>query len=555
MYEEFDVSAVLEEVNAILESGGDYYRAYEAIYPLLPEGSDIRFWFENAAIINLQAHGTQPPSNNNQASAYILFHSALGLRLDGLPINLATTSDHIAVGVLEYVKVSGGIISLEAMMLNEISIALKAGNQTIGGWGGAISFWDLPFEGDTVGNTILASGHEYEKFLQSAATATVAVLGQELNEELSLSEITNLFDTVIGSDVPLSVKRDIVGLVFNSIAFGEAVTDIGFFGDWIYDSVHDQFFYAGTGPAPTLSTEEEGFLRERLETRLNIHFQGLNLTEHAIDALSGYVYEGYSDETGPCFIAGTLIDMWDGAQKPIEQIEPGDQVTSYDERGKLVPGRVTRVFRKRATSVLDFFGTGITPSHAVLCGDGEFEGQHVPIIDVLRSDGALVLKDGTAIRASTGAEVSAPNDVMIWAITGDSVDSGTRVREKGQIRLGTRFITNDGHDVCIAELVAAGGGTVTDDGLVQLDPNGPKMPFHWKFTDALPKPEDYVLQRSNLKLSDIYRAGEWESIGPQMAPPDIEDVARAEDHPTEYAIETERGSAKLVVRTGRVMAS
>ena len=47
-----------------------------------------------------------------------------------------------------------------------------------------------------------------------------------------------------------------------------------------------------------------------------------------------------------CFAAGTLIDMADGTQRPIEQIKVGDRVVAYDEtaehgRGALVPSRVT----------------------------------------------------------------------------------------------------------------------------------------------------------------------------------------------------------------------
>ena len=98
-------------------------------------------------------------------------------------------------------------------------------------------------------------------------------------------------------------------------------------------------------------------------------------------------------------------------------------------------------------------------------------------------------------------------------------DGTTRVRHKGLIRLGTRFITPDGHDVSVMDVIAAAGGAVSEDGLIQAATGGPKMPFWWSFTDHLPKPEDYVLQRSGLRLEEIYRAEEWEAIGPQMPQP------------------------------------
>lgn len=45
-----------------------------------------------------------------------------------------------------------------------------------------------------------------------------------------------------------------------------------------------------------------------------------------------------------CFVAGTKISMWDGTEKPIEQVVPDDVVLSYDKDGTLKPGRVTRTF-------------------------------------------------------------------------------------------------------------------------------------------------------------------------------------------------------------------
>ena len=222
-----------------------------------------------------------------------------------------------------------------------------------------------------------------------------------------------------------------------------------------------------------------------------------------------------------CFVAGTAISMWDGTEKPIEEMVPDDVVTAYDEDGNLVAGRVTRVFCHQAAHVLDIFGLMVTPGHVALCGDGPFEGQHVPMIDILRSDGALVRKDGAKVRAGTNVPLGDPGDAFIWAITGDSIDDGgIRVRHKGQIRLGTRYITDDGHDISVLDLIAAGGGVVCDDGLVQSAAGGPRMPFHWPFSDRLPKPEDYVLRRSRLRLSDIYAADEWESVRSRTTAPD-----------------------------------
>ncbi|MTI44904.1 hypothetical protein JM93_03508 [Roseibium hamelinense] len=54
------------------------------------------------------------------------------------------------------------------------------------------------------------------------------------------------------------------------------------------------------------------------------------------------LYSKHSDIThalfrGYCFLPGTPIDMWDGSQKPIEDICIGDQVVSYDKKGNWFP--------------------------------------------------------------------------------------------------------------------------------------------------------------------------------------------------------------------------
>ncbi|MEM9910688.1 MAG: hypothetical protein AAF922_07870 [Pseudomonadota bacterium] len=95
------------------------------------------------------------------------------------------------------------------------------------------------------------------------------------------------------------------------------------------------------------------------------------------------------------------------------------------------------------------------------------------------------------------------------------------IQDQGKIRLGTRFITEDGKDFCVGDLITASGGTVTEDGLVS---NGDTAaPFYWAFGDKLPKPEDYVLQRSGTTMADIYKVSEWEERRPKMPAPLVRD--------------------------------
>lgn len=222
-----------------------------------------------------------------------------------------------------------------------------------------------------------------------------------------------------------------------------------------------------------------------------------------------------------CFLAGTPISMWDGTEKPIEFVKPGDVVVSYDQDGKLVPGRVSKTKENRVKYILDVFGLMVTPGHVTLCGDGKYEGQHVPIIDILRSDSALVLEDGSMKRAATNFAVGSIEDRFVQAIVTEDVPGtdSVRVVESGQIRLGTRFMHPTGADITVLEVIQRTGGSLTDDGYVVLSDGITKTPFVWTFTNRLPKPEDFVLQRSQLTLADIYEADEWEAVAPQVPPP------------------------------------
>lgn len=222
-----------------------------------------------------------------------------------------------------------------------------------------------------------------------------------------------------------------------------------------------------------------------------------------------------------CFLADTPISLSDGSCLPIVDVSVGDVVQSYDHAGELVPGRVVRTFSKEVSHVLDFFGTGMTPGHVTLCGDGQFAGQHVPIMDILRSDGAIVKQDGTLVRAATACVVGSEGDHFVSAIVGDQLADGRfEVRTSGRIRVGTRVFDQDGADVSVMELIQQNNGLITDGGLIVTRGSDHPMPLVWTFGPALPKPEDYVLQRSGISLVDIYEANEWEAAGPRLSHPD-----------------------------------
>lgn len=215
-----------------------------------------------------------------------------------------------------------------------------------------------------------------------------------------------------------------------------------------------------------------------------------------------------------CFAADTQIAMFDGTYKPIQDIRPGDVVVSFDKDGNEVPGTVTRTFQNENSLVLNFFDLIVTPGHAFYCAAGRFAGKHVPLIDILRCDGAIQKRDGTIVRAATNCVVGSEGDRILLVVHAD------RPGELMGIRYGARMILADGRDVSISDLIRASGWTLTDAGLIQPPHGGKAIPFAWPLRGPLPRPEDYVLQRSGVTLDMIYAEGAWESIGPQMPAPD-----------------------------------
>ena len=183
-------------------------------------------------------------------------------------------------------------------------------------------------------------------------------------------------------------------------------------------------------------------------------------------------------------------------------------------------------------------GLEVTPGHATLCGEGAFAGQHVPIIDIIRSDAAIVREDGTMIRVNTNCEVGSYEDQFVVLAIGEMNKDGLTLRDKGRVRIGSRFILPDGRDMSIAEILSASGAHVNADGLVKSPTLDKATPLHLSFLDALPKVEDYILARSGVTLSQIYQADEWEAVRPQMPAP-IKVYKSIDDVPPEEILKAE----------------
>lgn len=231
----------------------------------------------------------------------------------------------------------------------------------------------------------------------------------------------------------------------------------------------------------------------------------------AIQAFGGsQAWTDFLAEIGnECFAAGTPVSLLSGDQKPIEQIAVGDIVTSYGEDGILVPGRVVRTFENEVSHLLDVHGLKVTPGHVTLCGEGRFAGRHVPIIDILLSDGALVRESGELIRMSTNKPVGELEDQMVevsYAETSEDLHAGKL--KSGQMRVGTLLFDKDGVAVSVLDCIRSQGLEFdAATGLVCAD-SSDAAPLNW--FGPLPRPEDYILRRSRETLEDILTSGEWE---------------------------------------------
>jgi len=77
---------------------------------------------------------------------------------------------------------------------------------------------------------------------------------------------------------------------------------------------------------------------------------------------------------------------------------------------------------------------------------------------------------------------------------------------RGQMRLGTLMVGQDGNpDWRIMDALENEGYAVHDDGLISKDGEVPH-PLYW--FGPVPKPENYVLQKSRLTHTDLYAEGD-----------------------------------------------
>jgi len=132
-----------------------------------------------------------------------------------------------------------------------------------------------------------------------------------------------------------------------------------------------------------------------------------------------------SDPPGTCFLEGTLITMADGTTKPIEKIEVGDLVMSYDEDTKTIVGNkvVETMFHTANPQHLSYGKyliinntMRVTLNHPIFADTHGRSSHDWPTAETLRVDDYLYDKDLNKVRIHTIEPVDAIVDTYNFEV-------------------------------------------------------------------------------------------------------------------------------------------
>jgi hypothetical protein len=109
-----------------------------------------------------------------------------------------------------------------------------------------------------------------------------------------------------------------------------------------------------------------------------------------------------------CFVKGTLVTMSDGTRKPIEQIQAGDEVRSYNTSwGEFTSGVVSKTMTRQADGYLNINGIMVTGEHPFwIVNRGEWvKAREIQQSDVLLNDYGGYKVVGFIFRVTLGVDV------------------------------------------------------------------------------------------------------------------------------------------------------
>jgi hypothetical protein len=203
-----------------------------------------------------------------------------------------------------------------------------------------------------------------------------------------------------------------------------------------------------------------------------------------------------------CFVAGTLVTLSDGTRKPIEQLQVGDEVRSYNiERREFVAGKVSKVMSRDVTEYLNIDGILVTEEHPFWhVGRGEW----VKAKDIRRNDFLLRDYGGTKV-VNFVFKVSEPATVYNLTVDGehnyfaggvlvhnksvDDFDSGTTPHASGGMFTIPHAYGNEG-------FMLGNGDTASGGEKLAISPKGQDFVDYDRLAAAMPRIDYRAMARA-----------------------------------------------------------
>jgi hypothetical protein len=187
---------------------------------------------------------------------------------------------------------------------------------------------------------------ELNKYL-TAATKMGVITQEQRNQTISLyNEVENLDASLNGTSSQIYHTGERAADMADN--FGIATAAAGDLTVAAYEAAGG----VGAVKSQTLSMPASG---TAWDYYFNIHVKGrVPSLPSNFDGMGG----------GMCFVRGTPVTLSDGTTKPIEQVEPGDKVRSYEtDRGEFVAGVVVKIITRDVTEYLSVDGILVTAEH------------------------------------------------------------------------------------------------------------------------------------------------------------------------------------------------
>jgi hypothetical protein len=258
----------VEQLRKTTKDGtANFPAGYDLIYGWIKKNEAAKedgtvFWFEQARGIN---------GDDSLSSRYIRRHTQNGANIDGVPgnenLDMQSLSNKIARNVLRDVLREQEVPALPVILSRDISVVLNDGNIKLGGWGGSIYYWDMPYKPDshkgagfprdsdntyhTVGEEITRLGQT--KLMIESSSRSIAQMVE--NKEISPKDIGTILETATESGLPWKESGQIFARTVEILGkkgikiVGDELEDIKDRIDRAWEKVKDKIFSDADNPS------------------------------------------------------------------------------------------------------------------------------------------------------------------------------------------------------------------------------------------------------------------------------------------------------------------